>query len=48
MAGSISLKVKTLIGASAAVFVVPSVPAPSQAHKFDTQSNITMNFHAVY
>ena len=25
------------------MFVVPSVPAPSQAHEFDTQSNITIN-----
>jgi hypothetical protein len=43
MAGSISLKAKTLIVPSAAITIVPFAPAPSQAHEFDTQSNITIN-----
>lgn len=43
MADSISLKVKALVVAAAAVTIVPFVPAPSEAHQFDTQSNITIN-----
>jgi hypothetical protein len=43
MASPISLKTKALVVACAAAIVVPFVPAPSEAHQFDTQSNITIN-----
>ncbi len=43
MARSVSLKARALVVASAAAIIVPFVPAPSEAHQFTAQSNITIN-----
>jgi hypothetical protein len=43
MSRSMSLKARILVVASAAIAVVPFVPSPAQAHRFNAASTITIN-----